>query len=165
MLDDCRLVLRPQYRQALNQIGDRPAAHLRAEERLEDARRGIGQSRLELVKPFTQLLGKPPALLRVHASRAAAAPCGSSASLLLELAGHLGVRRRLAALETLRMGLLDDGGLGRRHGLPVRGLSQRCPRVVTGIELEQIAGDRRRAHALSAPRIHCLRMAAACSSS
>ena len=136
-------------RQALDQIGDRPALQLRARNGSR-MRAVVSASRASISsRPFTSCSASRPLSCCAHASRAAASSCvnappapracrrsaASAAALPLSkplawassiIAARLAVRRRIA-------------------GTPCR----RRPRVVVGVELEQITGDGHRTHALS----------------
>ena len=137
------------------------------QERLEDARRRVRDASLEL-------LSRPsPAV----ASASSALP----ADPLLPLGGQLRPRTALAFLRRAwrQLGLRRSPARSRRRarmrsprcfrrtGAPVLSLAPARKRATSavGTEVRKKASRRNRAHALLAPRIHCLRMAAACSSS
>ena len=91
---------------------------------------------------------------------------GELGPLLLELDFELGLCCSPSIVNAARERLVDPCGRCHAVVLDQRAAARvRCPGITIGTEVGEIAGRGNRAHALLAPRIHCLRMAAACSSS
>jgi hypothetical protein len=147
--------------QGVGEVGDRPAPQLRGEKGLEQVRGGLcqpcldpGQTSRQLRRELVRLLPCPGLACRCQLALV-------RGLLLGELLGKFRLGRRLAFGQAFLKCRVARGGpaLGSSVGPPPAGP------LVGDLELGQVAGDGGSGHALSAPRIHCFRMAAAWSSS